>query len=241
MERRECFGSIEELTTSNGLTTIKTRPECRTCGDFRDCLNQNKQKAEEEEERDELRKQELIAQIIDISHLVSNEIGSCLLEFLNRIYNSPIGMVLFKNLPLFYEVPEDAGTLSFTIPISPSMLELMERNAATKEQTPNPAGISRRGKGKETFNLRIIVIPRSFPRQPKANIGLIAREVTRLFFSDPAGIGQILGTLSAPEVEAFRKMDAEQQVSWLMKRWGFQEELEALRIETAKLHTPASK
>jgi len=241
MEKKECFASIEELTGSNGLTTIRTRPECRECGAFRDCLQQSKQNAEEERERDELRKQELIAQIIDISHLISNEIGSCLLEFLNRIYSSPIGMVLFKNLPLFYEIPKNAGTCSFTIPISPWVLELMQGGGKGREQAMKPAGASRQGKGKEEFNLRIILIQRYFPGQQKANIGLIAHEVTRLFFSDPAGIRQVLETLNAPEVDAFRRMDADQQISWLMRKWGFQEELEAFRNEVAKLQTPPSK
>ena len=98
MEKNECFGSIEESTDSKGLTTIKTRPECRDCADFRDCLRQNKQMMLEKKERDELRKQNLIVQIIDISRMISNELGSCLLDFLNRIYSSPLGTVLFNNL-----------------------------------------------------------------------------------------------------------------------------------------------
>ena len=109
------------------------------------------------------------------------------------------------------------------------------------EPAPEPSGVSRQGKKKEEFNLRIILIQRYFPGQQKANIGLIAREVTRLFFSDPAGMRQILETLNAPEIDAFKRMDADQQISWLMKKWGFQEELEALRNEAAKLQTPASK
>jgi hypothetical protein len=241
MERRECFGSIEEMTGSNGLTTVRTRPECRDCGDFRGCLHQNKQRAEEEKERDELRKQDLITQIIDISHLISNDIGSCMLEFLNRIYNSPIGMVLFKNLPLFYEIPRNANTFSFTIPISPSMVELMEGNAAGREQAQNSSGVSRQGKGKEGFYLRIIVIQGHFPNNQKANIGLIAREVARLFSSDPTGIRQILQTLDVTEIGGFRKMETEQQIGWLMKRWGFQEELEALKSEMVNLQAAISK
>jgi hypothetical protein len=241
MERRECFGSIEETTGRDGLTTVKTRPECRDCGDFRGCLHQNKQRAEEEEEQDELRKQDLIAQIIDISHLISNEIGSCLLEFLNRIYNSPIGMVLFKNLPLFYEIPRNATTFSFTIPISPLMVELIEGNAARREETRNRSGVSRQGKGKEEFYLRIILIQGHFPNNQKANIGLIAREVARLFASDPTGIRQILQTFDASEIDVFRKMDAEQQIGWLMKRWGFQEDLDALRSEMMKPQVPISQ
>jgi hypothetical protein len=241
MEKKECFGSIEEMTGSNGLTTVKTRPECRDCGDFRGCLHQNKQRAEEEEERDELRKQDLITQIIDISHLISNEIGSCMLEFLNRIYNSPIGMVLFKNLPLFYEIPRNANTYSFTIPISPSMVELMEGNAVRREQSQTPSGISRQGKGKEGFYLRIILIQGHFPDNQKANIGLIVREVARLFSSDPTGIHQILQTLDDSEGGSFRKMDAEQQIGWLMKKWGFHEELDALKSEMINLQTAISK
>ena len=82
MEKRECFGLIEEMTDGKGLTTLKARPGCRDCGDFRDCIRQSKQVMEEKREKNELRKQNLIAQIIDISHMISNEVGSCLLDFL---------------------------------------------------------------------------------------------------------------------------------------------------------------
>ena len=226
MERKECFGSIEEITDSKGLTTVKTKPECRECGDFRDCLRQSKQRVEDEKEKDELRKQNLIAQIIDISHMISNEIGSCLLDFLNRIYNSPLGMILFKNLLLFCEIPKDVLSHSFSIPITPSTLELFGGEKMEDGVVSNPSG-----KSKEGFVIRIVSIGKHFPNNRKANIGLIAYEVTRMIFSDQNGINQILKALSPPEINLLRKMDADQRIHWLMNKWGFQEELEALKKE----------
>jgi len=120
-------------------------------------------------------------------------------------------------------------------------VELMEGNAAGREQAQNSSGVSRQGKGKEGFYLRIIVIQGHFPNNQKANIGLIAREVARLFSSDPTGIRQILQTLDVAEIGGFRKMETEQQIGWLMKRWGFQEELEALKSEMVNLQAAISK
>ena len=120
VDRKKCFGSIKKVILKDGLTQIQTMPECRDCQEFRDCLLYVKQPLEEKkEERDELRKQNMIAQIIDLSQIISNEIGSCLLEFLNKIYNSILGTVLFKNFLLFYEIPKDTFSLTLTIPISP--------------------------------------------------------------------------------------------------------------------------
>jgi len=227
MERKECFGSIEEITDSKGLTTLKTKPECRECGDVRDCLRQGKQATtEDKQERDDFRKQTLIAQIIDLSHMISNEIGSCLLDFLNRIYSSPLGTVLFSNLLLFCEVPKGAASDSFSVPVSPSTLELFRGGEVEDRFASNQAR-----KVKEGFWIRIVLIQRHFPNNRKANMGLIAHEVTRLISSDQNGIKQILKTLSPSEINVLKKMDADQRIGWLMNKWGFQEELEALRKE----------
>jgi hypothetical protein len=226
MERKECLGSIEEITGRDGLTTIKTRPECRDCGDFRDCLHQSKQRVEENREKDELRKQNLIVQIIDISHMISNELGSCLLDFLNRIYDSPLGTVLFKNLMLFCEMPKEVPSHSFSIPISPSTLELLRG-----ERTEDPFASDPSAKRKEGSFIRVVIIQRHFLNKRKANMGLIAYEVTRLISSDQNGILQIIKALSHSEISRLKKMDADQRISWLMNKWGFQEELEALKKE----------
>jgi hypothetical protein len=226
MEMRDCFGSIEEVTDGKGLTSIKTKTECRGCGDFRDCLRQSKQSMEEKREKDELRKQNLIAQIIDISHMISNEIGSCLLDFLNRIYDSPLGVVLFKNLLLFCEIPSEAPSYSLSFPISPSTLEWIHAGEGESE-----VASPRSGKGNEGFEIRIVLVQKHFRNNPKANIGLIAHEVTRLFSSDPNGIKQILQTLEPPEITIFKKMNGEKRIDWLMNKWGFQEEMEALKKE----------
>ncbi|HSB05075.1 MAG TPA: hypothetical protein VLK23_07735 [Thermodesulfobacteriota bacterium] len=226
MEKKECFGSVEEITDGKGLTTLKVKPECRDCGDFRDCLRQNKQTTLEKKEGDELRKQNLIAQIIDISYMISNELGSCLLDFLNRIYSSPLGTVLFSSLLLFCEIPKDASSESFSIPVSLSTLELFRGGEVEDRFASNQAG-----KVKEGFCIRIVLIQRHFPNNRKANIGLIAHEVTRMISSDQNGIKQILKTLSPSEIHDLRKMDADQRIGWLMNKWGFQEELEALKRE----------
>jgi hypothetical protein len=228
MEKKTCYGTIEEITDSHGLTTIKTRPQCRDCMEFRECLRQSQQVMREKKERNELRKQNLIAQIIDISHMISNEVGSCLLDFLNRIYDSPLGVVLFRNLLLFCEIPGEVSSYSLNFPISLSTLEWI-RGGGSEKGWGNPA----EEKGKEELDIRIIVIQRHFPGNRKANMGLIAHEVTHQFTSDPKGVRQILQTLEPSEINQFKKMDGEKRIGWLMNKWGFQEEYEALNQVTA--------
>ena len=225
MEKQDCFGGIEETTTSNGLTTMNTKPQCRDCGQFRDCVRESKQSVEEKREKNELRKQNLIAQIIDTSHMISNEVGSCLLDFLNRIYDSPLGKVLFKNLLLFCEVPKEALSYSLSFPISPATLGWIQEGVDEGEPAPG-----RRGNGAKGFDIRIVLIQRHFPNNRKANMGLIASEVTRLFSSDPKGTEQIFETLAPSELTAFKKMEVEQRIGWLMNKWGFQEELTILVV-----------
>jgi len=225
MERRDCFGSIKEVTVDVGRTLTHARPECRNCEDIRDCLRTSKQIEEERKERDELRKQNLIAQIIDHSHITSNEIGSCLLEFLSRIYSSPIGTILFRNLLLFYEVPQRSSSFHLTVPISRKTMGLIKGEGSGGERTDL-----------EGFTLRIVLFQTSFPNQPRANMGLIAHEVARAFASEDLGIKQIVQTLSDSEKDSFKRMDIETRMKWLIEKWGFREEFEALKKEmtTAK-------
>lgn len=222
MGNKDCFGSIKEVTLSLSQTLTHARPECRSCEEIRDCLRTSKQLEEERIERDELRKQDLIAQIIDLSHIISNEIGSCLLEFLSRIYSSPLGMILFKNLLLFYEVPRGSTSFNLTIPISRKTIRLIRGEGDERERT-----------SLEEFTLRIVLFQKSLSNQPKANMGLIAFEVARAFVSDDLGIKQILQTLSNSETDLFKKMDVETRVKWLIEKWGFGEEFEASKKEMA--------
>jgi hypothetical protein len=222
VDRKDCFGSIKEVTVNVSQTVTHARPECRNCEEIRDCLRVSKQIEEERRERDELRKQNLIAQIIDHSHLISNEIGSCLLEFLSRIYSSPLGTILFKNLLLFYEIPRGPTSFNLTIPISRKTTGLFQREESERERP-----------GHEEFNLRIVLFQKSFLNQPKANMGLIAYEVARAFASDDMGIKQIFQTLSNSETDLFKKMDVETRVKWLIEKWGFGEEFEVLKKEMA--------
>jgi hypothetical protein len=220
MDRRDCFGSIKEVTVSVSQTLTHARPECRNCEEIRECLRASRQIEEERKERDELRKQDLIAQIIDLSHIMSNEIGSCLLEFLSRIYSSPLGMILFKNLLLFYEVPRGTTSFNLTIPISRKTIGLIRGEESERERT-----------GLEEFTLRIVLLQKSFPNQPKANMGLVAYEVARAFASDDLGVKQIFQTLSNSEADLLKKMNVETRVKWLIEKWGFGEEFEALKKE----------
>ena len=220
MERRDCFGSIKEVTVDVSRTLTHARPECRNCEEIRDCLRTSKQIEEERKERDELRKQNLIAQIIDHSHITSNEIGSCLLEFLSRIYSSPIGMILFRNLLLFYEVPQRSSSFHLTIPISRKTMGLIQGEGSGGERTDL-----------EGFTLRIVLFKQSFPNHPKANMGMIAHEVARAFASDDMGIKQIIQTLSDSETDLFKRMDIETRTNWLVAKWGFLEEFEAFEKE----------
>ena len=222
MANKECFGSIKEVTVNVSQTVTHARPECRNCEEIRDCLRTSKQIEEERKERDELRKQNMIAQIIDHSRVISNEVGSCLLEFLSRIYSSSLGAILLKNLLLFYELPQGATTFSLTIPISRETMGLFRGEESEKERT-----------GMEEFNLRIVLLQRTFPDQPKANMGLIAYEVARAFASDDSGIKQIVQTLSNSETDLFIKMDIGTRMKWLIEKWGFGEEFEALKKEMA--------
>ncbi len=220
MERRDCFGSIKEVTVDVSRTLTHAKPECRNCDEIRDCLRTSKQVEEERKEKDELRKQNLIAQIIDHSHITSNEIGSCLLEFLSRIYSSPIGMILFRNLLLFYEVPQSPSSFHLTIPISRKTMDLIQGEGSKRERTPL-----------EGFTLRIVLFKRSFPNHPKANMGMIAYEVAHTFSSDPSATDQIFKMLSDAEKNLFKKMDVDRRTNWLVAKWGFSEELEAFEKE----------
>jgi hypothetical protein len=83
--------------------------------------------------------------------------------------------------------------------------------------------------------VHIVLIRRSFGGNRKANLGLIAEEVARTFSSNDIATQQILQSLSDPEVKIFRRMEMEQRASWLIKKWGFQDELDALRKEMAAL------
>jgi hypothetical protein len=220
MDRKDCFGSITEVTVDVSRTLTHARPECRTCEEIRDCLRTSKQIEEERRERDELRKQNLIAQIIDHSHVLSNEIGACLLEFLSRIYSSPIGTILFRNLLLFYEVPQSSSSCHLTIPISQTTMDLIQGEGTGRERT-----------GFEGFTLRVVLFNRSFPNHPKANMGMIAYEVARIFSSDSSATNQILKILSDAETNLFKKMDVDRRANWLVAKWGFSEEFEAFEKE----------
>lgn len=220
MDRKDCFGSIKEVTVEVGRTLTHAKPECRNCKEIRDCLRTSKQIEEERKERDELRKQNVIAQIIDHSHITSNEIGACLLEFLSRIYSSPIGMILFRNFLLFYEVPQSSSSFHLTVPISRTTIDLLQGEESAGGRT-----------GLEGFTLRIILFKLSFPNHPKANMGMIAYEVAHTFSSDPSATNQIFKMLSDAEMKLFKKMDIDRRTNWLVAKWGFSEELEAFEKE----------
>jgi hypothetical protein len=131
-------------------------------------------------------------------------------------------MILFKNLLLFYEVPRGSTSFNLTIPISRKTIGLIRGEESERERT-----------GLEEFTLRIVILQKSFPKQPKANMGLIAYEVARAFASDDLGIKQIFQTLSEVEMNLFKKMDIDLRTHWLIEKWGFGEELEALKKEMA--------
>lgn len=223
--QKDCFGSIQVINLPNEMTRMDSKPECRTCQEFRDCLRLSKEEAQKEREREELRKQTMIAQIIDISVVFSNELGSCLLEFLNRIYNSSLGNILFSNLLLFYEIPKEMFSTSLTIPISKTTLDLVQWEIPKKEG-PSPSTHLR-----GSFTIRVVLIQKYFQNNRKGNIGLIAQEVARVFSTDENGIRQICETLDDSERALFKKMDEKQRVFWLLEKWGFKEELESLQKE----------
>jgi hypothetical protein len=219
-ERKECFGLIQEVVAEDTMTMIEATFGCRECGDFRECLQLAK-------EKNELKKQNMIAKIIDLSEVLSNEIGACLLECLSRIYNSPLGTALFNSLLLFYEIPQDGPSHVLSIPISPAVMDLI---GGDEGKVP-----------REGFILRIILLQRFFPGQRKANMGLIAHEVARAFSSDDQGAKQVLEALSKPEAVKFKKMDPRLRVGYLIKHWGFQGEYEAFVKETEASKTRTEK
>ena len=231
MDRKDCFGSLKETNLNNSQTTSQARLECRNCEEIRDCLRYSKQLTEEENEKDELRKQNMIAQIIDHSHVITNEIGSCLLTFLSRLYSSPLGAALFKNLFLFYEVPQNSFSSNLSVPISRRMIDLVQGEKKEPEVLPNPQATQQRGELGEGFTLRIVLFQRSFPKNPKANMGMIASEVARAFASDDLGVKQILDILPEVEKNLFKKMESDLKTNWLIEKWGFGEEFEALEKE----------
>jgi len=230
---KDCFGSITTMDGVEGQTVTRTRSECQSCDQIKDCLRESKQSSEEARERQELRKQEMITRVIDLSQILSNDIGSCLLEFLSRIYSRPLGEVLFKNLLIFYEVPKNRFFSTLAIPITRSTMEIVlghERDES--DSCGYPASGDRRGTG-DGFVLRIILIQKSFPAHRKANMGLIAYEVARMLAADKIVLKQMLEVLPEAEAGNFKNADAERRARWLIERWGFLDELGALQKELA--------
>jgi uncharacterized protein (DUF2164 family) len=231
MGHKDCFGSLQEVTLQDGRTMTQSRPECRNCDEIRDCLRYPKQIAEEKREREELRKQNLITQIIDHSSVISNELGSCLLKFLSRIYSSSFGTVLFKNLFLFFEIPQDTLSSNLSIPISRTMMDLLRGEKDQPMPSPNPQAPRQQKGGEEGFTLRVILFETSFPDHPEANVGMIAHEVARAFASDDLGIKQILQGLSDSEASQLKKLDVKARTRWLIEKFGFLDEFNALKKE----------
>jgi len=233
MDHKDCFGSLKEVSLNNGQTVTQSRPECRNCQEIRDCLRYTKQLADENKEREELRIQNWITEIIDHSFVVSNELGSCLLKFLNRIYTSSLGAILFKNLFLFFEIPQNSLSSNLSISISRTMMGLLRGEKDESNPPPNPQA-THQGRGlEEGFTLRIVLFQKSFPNSPEANMGMIAYEAARALASDDLGIKQILQVLSDSETNSFKRMDLEARIRWLIGKWGFLEEFEALKKEVA--------
>jgi hypothetical protein len=233
MDRKDCFGSLKETTLNDGRTMSQSRPECRNCEEIRDCLRYTKQLADEKKEKEEMRKQNLITQIIDHSYVFSNELGSCILKFLSRIYSSSLGAVLFKNLFLFFEIPRNSLSSNLPISISRTMIDLFRGEKDGTEPSPYPQAAHQRRGLEEEFTLRVILFQKSFPDSPEANIGMIAYEAARALASDDLGIKQILQVLSDSEANQLRKLDAEARTRWLIEKWGFLDEFEALTKEMA--------
>ena len=232
MDHKDCFGSLKEVSLSGGQTMTQSRPECRSCGEIRDCLRYTKQIDDEKKEKEELRKQNLITQVIDHSYVFSNELGSCILKFLGRIYSSSLGAVLFKNLFLFFEIPRNSLSSNIPISISRTMMDLF-RGEKDGPEPSNPQAAHQRRGPEEQLTLRIILFQKSFPDHPEANIGMIAYEAARALASDDLGIKQILQVLSDPEADRLRKLDVEARTRWLIEKWGFLDEFEALKKELA--------
>jgi len=235
MDRKDCFGSIKEVTVDIGQTAIHTRPQCRNCKEIRDCLRTSKQMGEERKERDELRKQNMISQMIDLSHITSNEIGSCLLEFLSRIFYSPLGTVLFRNLLLFCEVPQNSSSFNLSIPISRTMMDLIAGGKVEGSDSRNLSGVKPQAGIEQGFTLWIVLLQRSFPNRPEANMGMIAYEVAHTFSSDPLATNQVFKMLSDAEVNLYKKMNVEARTRWLIEKWDFADDFEAFKKELASI------
>jgi len=240
VERKDCFGSIQEVTLKDGMTRTDAKPECRTCEDVRDCLRYAKQAAEEKKAKDELQKQNMIAQIIDLSIVLSNEVGSCLLESLNRLYGSSFGGIFSRNLLLFYEIPKEIFSTSLTIPISSAILGLVQGEGVKAGSPIQPTGAQGQGASKRGFAIRVVLIQNSFQNNRKANIGLIAHEVARAFSSDEDGLRQIESTLDPSERALFKRMNDTQRIPWLLEKWGFLDELEAFKKEQSPVAKKSS-
>lgn len=232
MDHKECFGSLKEVSLSVGRTMTQSRPECRNCTEIRDCLRYTKQLADEKKEKEELRKQNLITQIIDHSYVYSNDLGSCILKFLSRIYSSPVGTVLFRNLFLFFEIPRNSLSSNLPVAISKTMIDLL-RGEKDAQEPPHPRAASQRRGPEDDLVLRVILLHRSFPNSPEANIGMIAYEAARALISDDLAIKQILQVLPEPEANQLRKMDTDTRTKWLIEKWGFWDEIEVLKKEMA--------
>ena len=241
MDHKDCFGSLKEVSLNNGQTVTQSRPECRNCQEIRDCLRYTKQLADEKKERDELRKQNWITEIIDHSYVVSNELGSCLLKFLSRIYSSSLGAILFKNLFLFFDIPQNSPSSNLSISISRTMMDLLRGEKDESAPPPNPQATHQRRGLEEGFTLRIVLFQKSFPNSPEANMGMIAYEAARALASDDLEIKQILQVLSDSETNLFKRMDLEARIRWLIGKWGFLEEFEALKKEMANPEANAQR
>jgi hypothetical protein len=229
MDHKSCFGSLQQIALDDGQTMTQSRPECRTCQEIRDCLRYTKQLADEKKEKEELKKQNWITEIIDHSFVVSNELGSCVLKFLNRIYSSSLGAILFKNLFLFFDVPQNSLSSNLSISITRTMMGLLRGENAESNPPSNPQTTHPRRGLDEGFTLRIVLFQKSFPHSPEANMGMIAYEAARALTSDDLGVKQILQVLSDSDANVFRKLDLEGRIKWLIGKWGFLEEFETLK------------
>ncbi|MBP1698197.1 MAG: hypothetical protein H6Q41_3385, partial [Deltaproteobacteria bacterium] len=177
----------------------------------------------------ELKKQSWITEIIDHSFVVSNELGSCLLKFLNRIYSSSLGAILFRDLFLFFDIPQNSLSSNLSISITRTMMGLLRAEKEESNPPRNPQAAYPRQSLEEGFTLRIVLFQKSFPNSPEANMGMIAYEAARALASDDLGIKQILRVLSDSDANLFRKMDLDGRIRWLIGKWGFLEEFETMK------------
>jgi hypothetical protein len=60
-------------------------------------------------------------------------------------------------------------------------------------------------------------------------MGMIACEAARALASDDLGVKQVLQVLSDSDANLFKRMDLETRIKWLIGKWGFLEEFEALK------------